>query len=110
VGELAPLLGGTGVFGVLALVIGYLLKYNRDDRIQLGKEIDDAEARADKAETRAERLQVLLDAANEERRKALDVAAEQARAAAARAEEVAREREKVDRQAAELAKLREQPP
>jgi uncharacterized membrane protein len=110
VDALAPLLGGTGVFGVLAFVIGYLLKYNRDDRIQLGKEIDDAEARADKAEARAERLQGLLDAANEERRKALDVAAEQARAAAARAEEVAREREKVDRQAAELAQLREQRP
>lgn len=109
-GELAPLLGGTGVFGVLAFVIGYLLKYNRDDRIQLGKEIDDAEARADKAETRAERLQGLLDAANEERRKALDVAAEQGRAAAARADELAREREKVDQQAVELERLRKPAP
>jgi uncharacterized membrane protein len=108
VDALAPLLGGTGVFGVLAFVIGYLLKYMRDDRIQLGKEIDDAEARADKAETRAERLQGLLDAANEERRKALDVAAEQARAAAARADELAQERKKADQQAVELSRLREQ--
>jgi uncharacterized membrane protein len=108
--EYGPLLGGAGIFGVLAWVIGLLLKAMRDDRVQFGKEIDDAEARADKAEARAERLQGLLDAANEERRKALDVAAEQARAAAARADEVAREREKVDRQAAELAQLREQQP
>ena len=109
-GELAPLLGGTGVFGVLAFVIGYLLKFNRDDRVQFGKEIDDAEARADKAETRAERLQGLLDAANEERRKALDVAAEQARAAAARADELAKEREKADQQAVELERLRKPAP
>jgi hypothetical protein len=117
VGELAPLLGGAGVFGVLAWVIGFLLNAMGKDRADfakeragLGKEIDDAEARADKAEARTERLQDLLDAANAERRKALDVAAEQARAAASRADELARERDKLDAQATELAKLREQAP
>jgi hypothetical protein len=99
VAEYGPLLGGAGVFGVLAYVIIYLLKSNRDDRVQIGKEIDDAEARADKAEARAERLQSLLDAANEERRKALDFGSAQARAAAARADELASLRERLDRQA-----------
>jgi hypothetical protein len=122
VAEYGPLLGGAGVFGVLAYVIIWLLKANRDDRAAfaaergefakeragLGKEIDDAEARADKAEARAERLQGLLDAANEERRKALDFGAEQARAAAARAGELTTLRERYDEQAAELARRRGQ--
>lgn len=100
--EYGPLLGGAGVFGVLAYVIIWLLRSNRDDRADFGreraglsKEIDDAEARADKAEARAERLQGLLDAANEERRKALDLAAEQSRAAASHAEELAKLRERL---------------
>lgn len=100
--ELAPLLAGTGIFGVLAWVIAFLLKAMHDDRVAFGteraglsKEIDDAENRADKAELRAERLQSLLDAANEERRKALDLAAEQTRAAASHAEELAKLREQV---------------
>lgn len=111
--EYAPLLGA-GVFGVLAWVIGFLLNAMRNDRIDfakeragLGKEIDDAEERADKASARAERLQGLLDGANEERRKSLDLASEQARAAAARAEELASLREKFDDQAAEVTRLRE---
>lgn len=108
--EYGPLLGSAGVFAVLAYVIGWLLKSNRDDRAQFGKEIDDAEKRADKAEARAERLQGLLDDAAAERRKALDVAAEQARAAAARADEVAKARDRLDEQAAEIARLREQAP
>lgn len=94
--DLGPLVGGgaaAGVLGILAYVIGWLLKAMRDDRKEFGKEIDDAELRADKAEQRAERLQVLLDKANEERRKALDLAAEQARLAAAHAAEAAKLRE-----------------
>ncbi|GAA2159439.1 hypothetical protein [Glycomyces lechevalierae] len=118
--ELAPFAAGGGIFGVLAWVIGFLLKAMRDDRIAFGKEraefgkeragltkeIDDAEERADKAELRAERLQRLLDAANEERRKALDFGAEQARAAASHAAELAGQRKVLDAQAAELDRLR----
>lgn len=105
--EYGPLLGGAGIFGVLAWVIGFLLKAMRDDRVQFGKEIDDAELRADKAEQRAERLQGLLDSANEERRKALDLAAEQTRAASARSEELAKVRGQLDEQIAENARLRD---
>jgi uncharacterized membrane protein len=105
--EYGPLLGGAGIFGVLAWVIGFLLKAMRDDRVQFGKEIDDAELRADKAEQRAERLQSLLDSANEERRKALDLAAEQTRAASARAEELTKLRGQLDDLAAENARLRD---
>lgn len=106
--EYGPLLGGAGVFGVLASVIFWLLKSNRDDLGAFGKEIDDAEARADKAEARAERLQDLLDVANAERRKALDVAAEQARAAAASSDEIARLQQQRDEARTELARLRGQ--
>lgn len=98
--DLGPLVGGgaaAGVFGVLAYVIGWLLKAMRDDRREFGKEIDDAEARGDKAEQRAERLQDLLDAANEERRKSLDLAAEQGRLAASHAEDLRKAREQIER-------------
>lgn len=108
--EYGPLLGGAGIFGVLAWVIGFLLNAMRNDRAQFGKEIDDAEARGDKAEQRAERLQGLLDTANEERRKALDLAAQQARTAAAHAEDLRKARQQLDEQAAEIARLREQAP
>jgi hypothetical protein len=52
VGELVPLLGGAGVFGVLALVIFHLLSSNRQDRQQYetfanraAKDVTDAENR-----------------------------------------------------------------
>jgi chromosome segregation ATPase len=120
VAELAPVLAGGGIFGVLAWVIGFLLNAMRNDRVDfgkeraefskeragLGKEIDDAEERANKAEARAERLQGLLDSAYEERRKALDLAAKQARAAASHSDELSKQREQLDAQAAELARLR----
>lgn len=110
--EYGPLLGGAGIFGVLAWVIGFLLNAMRNDRIDfgkeragLGKEIDDAEARADKAEARAERIQGLLDVASKEQRKALDLAAEHARLAAGHADDLRKARDQLDEQAAEIARL-----
>lgn len=107
-GELGPFLGGAGVFGVLALVIGYLLKSNRDDRVQFGKEIDDAEARAEKAEKRAESLQDSLDAALQARREAQDLKAEQARVSASQVEEIGKLRTRIEELTGEVAQMREQ--
>lgn len=52
-GDLATLASAGGI-GVLALVIGYLLSSNRQDRKEYGEAIDKAEARADKARAEAE--------------------------------------------------------
>lgn len=107
-GELAPLLGGAGVFGVLALVIGYLLKSNRDDRVQFGKEIDDAEARADRAEQRARELQAEHEAALKAKWAVEAREAEQAREFASQVKEIAELRKQIEALTAEVAQLREQ--
>jgi septal ring factor EnvC (AmiA/AmiB activator) len=70
VAELVPLLGGSGVFGVLALVIAWLLKSNRDDRSQAEEQIKAANARAKEARAEAAELEDLIDAEQARRRKA----------------------------------------
>lgn len=75
-GQLLPAggLGAVGAGGLLVLVILYLLNANRVDRREYQEAIDKAEARADKAETRAEALQLALDEARSARRTAEDKA------------------------------------
>jgi len=76
VGELAPFLGGAGVFGVLALVIGYLLKSNRDDRQQAEEQITAANKRAREARAEVAELEKELDAEQVRRRHAEEERAE----------------------------------
>lgn len=80
-GELATLAtAGTGL-GLFVAVIAYLLSSNRQDRREYQDAIDKAEARADKAEARAEGIQQALDEARARRREAEDRAALVERAA-----------------------------
>lgn len=74
-GDLATLAGAGGGLGLLAVVIGYLLTSNRQDRQDYREAITDAERRADAAEARAEALQTALDEARTARRVAEDKAA-----------------------------------
>jgi len=76
VGELAPLAGSAGVFGVLAFVIGYLLKSNRDDRQQAEEQITAANKRAREARDEAAELEKQLDAEQARRRQAEEERAE----------------------------------
>lgn len=85
---------------MFASVIFALLRFTGNDRRQAASEIKDAEKRADAAEERAERLQLLLDEARAQRR-----AAEDREAAVAR--EVEKLREQVEILSGEVAKLRE---
>jgi CHASE3 domain sensor protein len=52
VGEIAALVSAGGA-GVLVIVVGYLLRSNREDRKQYEEAIDRAERRADAAEARS---------------------------------------------------------
>lgn len=70
VGELAPLLGGGGIFSVLAIVIGWLLKSNRDDRQQAEEQITAANKRAKEARAETAELEREIDAEQARRRKA----------------------------------------
>jgi hypothetical protein len=72
VGDLAPILTAGGGLGVVVLVILYLLNSNRQDRRDYRSAIDDAENRADRAETRERATQVALDEARSARRTAED--------------------------------------
>jgi septal ring factor EnvC (AmiA/AmiB activator) len=102
VGELAPLLGGGSVFGVLALVIAWLLKSNRDDRDQAEKQIDAANKRASEARAEVASLELLLDAEQERRRKAEDDRSELAREVKGLRSEVAKVGTDIEQIRAEL--------
>jgi hypothetical protein len=99
VGALEPLLGAGGL-GVLAIVIINLLVADFRNRRHVGTEIGDAEERANKAEQRAEALQLRLDEERAQRRAAEDREAKLGRALAAQSEKVAA-------LSTEIAKLRE---
>lgn len=66
-GELAGLAGAGGVFGILATVIGLLLRAMHRDRQQYEEAIDRAEKRADAAEARAVAAWARLDEARDRR-------------------------------------------
>lgn len=86
--ELAPLLAGGGVFGVLAIIIVYLLA--AIDRIskRADDRIDAAERRADESTARGRETQRLLDDAWQRARAAEDQAADLARQVRVLGEEV----------------------
>lgn len=87
-GELAPLLAGGGVFGVLAIVVVYLLAALDKAQRRADDRIDAAERRADEATARHRATQLLLDEARNARRAAEDQAAELAREVRGLREEV----------------------
>lgn len=78
-GELAPLLGGAGVFGVLALVIFHLLASNRADRQQYETFAARAAADVEAAERRETEAWQRLEEERRERWVAEDRAAQLAR-------------------------------
>lgn len=78
-GDLVPLLGGAGVFGVLAVVILYLLSSNRADRAQYEEFAARASADVEAAEKREADAWALLEAARKARWDAEDRAAALAR-------------------------------
>jgi hypothetical protein len=79
VGDLAPLLGGAGVFGVLALVVIHLLSSNRADRQQYEDFAGKAAAEVVAAEKREADAWQLVDAERRSRWAAEDRAAQLAR-------------------------------
>lgn len=98
--ELAPLVGGGSVFLVLAVVIGYLLKSNRDDRDQAEKQITAANQRAKDARAEAAELEKELDKEQARRREAEEQRADFAL-------EVKKLRHEMAGLRAEIAELRE---
>lgn len=70
--DLATLVTAGGGVGAFVAVIAYLLGSNRADRREYQEAIDKAEARADKADARAEGIQQALDEARTARRAAED--------------------------------------
>lgn len=90
-----PGIASLGTGGVLLVLVGYLIKANRDDRAQhqetvaaltaeRGKEAGDQQGRIDRLENRIDELQAQVDVERELRRAAQDnAAAAVARAAAA---------------------------
>lgn len=78
-GDLAPLLGGAGVFGVLAWVVGHLLASNRADRQQYEDFAGKAAAEVVAADKRADDAWVLVEAERRSRWAAEDRAAQLAR-------------------------------
>jgi flagellar motility protein MotE (MotC chaperone) len=79
VGELATLLAGSGVFGVLAIIIVYLLAAVDKAQRRADEGIAKAEQRADDWAARHRETQRLLDESRDARRAAEDRADEQAR-------------------------------
>lgn len=78
-GDLAPLLGGTGVLGLLAVVIFHLLSSNRADRQQYEEFAGKAAAEVVAAEKRADDAWAMVEAERKQRWAAEDRAAQLAR-------------------------------
>jgi chromosome segregation ATPase len=87
--ELTTLLPAAGGFGVLAFVIGLLLKSNRDDRADYRAAIEAERREADAARSERNLAEQRLDEARAARRKAEDDLARSVRAAEKAAEQIA---------------------
>lgn len=100
--DLAPLLVGGGVFGVLAFTIIYLLRALDTLGSRADERIDAANRRADDATTRHRETQLLLEQAREARHAAEDRAAAGARELRDLREEVKELRTEVEALRAQL--------
>ncbi|GAA4439352.1 hypothetical protein GCM10023170_010790 [Phytohabitans houttuyneae] len=103
--DLATLLPAAGGFGVLAFVIGLLLKANRDDRIDYREAIAAERREADAARAERDLAEQQLDEARAARRRAEDELARAVRAAERAADQIAELNEHVQRLEGEVRRL-----
>jgi hypothetical protein len=106
VGGVEALIPAGGVAGILAVVIGYLLRANATDRKDYRDAVAVADRKRDAAERAHTRTQQNLDAERELRRKAEDTAARAVAATERSTEELVRLRDETKRLEAEVARLR----